>query len=75
MRELLEQRIIGENVSPYNSPLWIVPKKSDNSERKKWRIVIDYITVSDKFPIPNIDTMLVGHNILLHLIYPKSFSS
>ena len=63
MREMLEQGIIRNSVFPYNSPLWVVPKKSDNSGRKKWIIVINYralneMTVSDKFPIPNIDTMI-----------------
>lgn len=61
--DMLEQGIITESNSPYNSPLWIVPKKVDNSGLKKWRIVIDYrklneITISDKFPIPNIESIL-----------------
>lgn len=61
--EMLSQGIIKESNSPYNSPLWIVPKKADNSGKQKWRIVIDYrklneVTVSDKFPIPNIDNIL-----------------
>ena len=63
MNEMLNQGIIRESNSPYNSPLWIVPKKSDNSGKKKWRVVIDYrklneITVDDKFPIPNIENIL-----------------
>lgn len=61
--DMLRQGIITESNSPYNSPLWIVPKKVDNSGEKRWRIVIDYrklndITVDDKFPIPNIDNIL-----------------
>ena len=63
IKEMLKQGIIRESRSPYNSPLWIVPKKTDYSEKKKWRIVIDYrklneITVEDKFPIPNIENIL-----------------
>lgn len=60
---MLKQGIIRESNSPYNSPLWIVPKKMDNSNIKKWRIVTDYrklneITIDDKFPIPNIENIL-----------------
>lgn len=63
INQMLDQGIIRENNSPYNSPLWIVPKKIDNSGKKNWRIVIDYrklneITVDDMFPIPNIDNIL-----------------
>lgn len=61
--EMLENKIIRESNSPYNSPLWIVPKKIDNSGLKKWRLVIDYRklnehTVDDKFPIPNLNSLL-----------------
>lgn len=61
--DMLKQGIIRESNSPYNSPLWIVPKKVDNSGERKWRVVIDYrklneITVDDKFPIPNIEDIL-----------------
>lgn len=63
IEEMLEQNIIQHSNSPYNSPLWIVPKKIDNSGEQKWRIVIDYrklndVTISDKFPIPNIESIL-----------------
>lgn len=63
INEMLEQDIIKKSNSPYNSPLWVVPKKIDNSGKRKWRIVIDYrklneFTVDDKFPIPNLNAIL-----------------
>lgn len=63
IKDMLRQNIIRESNSPYNSPLWVVPKKQDNSGIKKWRIVIDYRklnenTVDDKFPIPNLNGIL-----------------
>lgn len=64
IKKLLEQGIISRSYSPYNSPLWVVPKKGfneDGSEKK--RIVIDYsklnsFTVFDRYPMPNINVIL-----------------
>lgn len=61
IEEMLNQGIIRPSNSPYNSPLWVVPKGSDSKE-KKWRIVIDYrnlnkVTIDDKFPMPNIESL------------------
>lgn len=63
INKMLEQNIIQESTSPYNSPIWVVPKKMDNSGKAKWRIVIDYRklnekTIDDKMPIPNIESIL-----------------
>lgn len=63
IQEMKEQGIIQQSNSKYSSPLIVVPKKMDNSGNKKYRIVIDYrklndVTVDDKFPLPNIDSIL-----------------
>ncbi|GBP03435.1 Retrovirus-related Pol polyprotein from transposon 297 [Eumeta japonica] len=61
--EMEEQGIIRKSCSRYASPLIVVPKKIDNSGEKKYRLVVDYrklneITIDDKFPLPNIDSIL-----------------
>lgn len=43
--------------------MWIIPKKTDASGKKKVRVVIDYRklnekTVDDKYPIPQIEEIL-----------------
>lgn len=63
IQKMLDQRIIQPSLSPWSSPIWIVPKKIDASGQKKWRIVIDYrklndITIGETYPIPNIVEIL-----------------
>lgn len=63
INSMLDQKIITNSTSPWSSPIWIVPKKMDNSGKRKFRIVIDYRklnekTIPDKFPIPNITDVL-----------------
>ena len=63
VNKLLKDRIIEDSTSPYNSPLWIVPKKNDSKGNKRWRMVIDYRslnekTVGDAHPLPNIAEIL-----------------
>ncbi|XP_076301613.1 uncharacterized protein LOC143219562 [Lasioglossum baleicum] len=60
---LLSDGIITPSKSPYNSPLWIVPKKPDAQGNKRWRMVIDFRalnekTISDKYPLPQITEIL-----------------
>uniref|UniRef100_A0A6V7KDU1 RNA-directed DNA polymerase n=1 Tax=Bracon brevicornis TaxID=1563983 RepID=A0A6V7KDU1_9HYME len=59
----LSSGIIKPSESPYNSPVWIIPKKPDSQGNKRWRIVIDYRklnekTVADAYPLPNITDIL-----------------
>ena len=56
--DMESQGIIKELLSPYNSPLLLVPKKDGT-----WRIVIDYRrlnkdTIPDRMPMPNFDEVL-----------------
>lgn len=61
--ELLQKDIVIPSTSPYNSPVWIVPKKADSLGNKKWRMVMDYRrlnekTTGDAYPLPNISDIL-----------------
>lgn len=61
---LLEDGIIQKSHSPYNSPIWTVPKKgTDENGKPKRRLVFDYSklntqTVTDRYPIPDINLTL-----------------
>lgn len=61
--KLLDNGIIRESSSQWTSPIWVVPKKNDNSGKKKYRIVIDYRklnveTPADRYPIPEVSEIL-----------------
>lgn len=63
IQKLLDNKIIRPSISPYSSPVWIVPKKLDASGKRKWRLVIDYRklnekTIEDKYPLPRIEEIL-----------------
>lgn len=63
IQEMISNNIIRPSNSPYNAPIWVVPKKTDASGKKKVRLVIDYRklnekTIPDKFPIPQIEEIL-----------------
>lgn len=63
VEKMLRQGIIKPSMSPWSSPIWVVPKKLDASGQRKWRVVIDYrklndVTIGDSYPIPNIAEIL-----------------
>jgi len=63
VNDMLKNDIIKTSTSPYNSPLWIVPKKADSKGNKRWRLVIDFRalnekTLGDAYPLPNISDIL-----------------
>lgn len=60
---LLKNDSIKVSKSPYNSPVWIIPKKEDSQGNKRWRMVIDdrklnEKTIGDYYPLPNITDIL-----------------
>lgn len=67
IESLLKKGIIRPSCSPYNAPIWVVPKKGLNSDgTPKHRLVIDFQklnshTIFDRYPIP--DTNIILSNL------------
>lgn len=67
IERLLQNGIIRKSFSPYNSPIWTVPKKGTTDDNKpKRRMVTDFQklndqTIKDRYPIPDINMTL--HNL------------
>lgn len=62
IQKMLEEGVIEPSISPFNSPILLVPKKGAQSFNE-WRLVVDYRNlnkkvVSDKFPLPRIEEIL-----------------
>ena len=60
---MLDSGIIKPSSSPYNSPLWTVPKKMDTPGKQKWRLVSDFRLLNDKtisnaYPLPSITQII-----------------
>uniref|UniRef100_A0A0A9X0W2 Retrovirus-related Pol polyprotein from transposon 17.6 n=1 Tax=Lygus hesperus TaxID=30085 RepID=A0A0A9X0W2_LYGHE len=63
INEMIDQGIVRHSNSPWNAPIWIVPKKMDASGIPKFRIVIDYRklndkTMEDKYPMPAVSELV-----------------
>ena len=64
VKEMLDQGVIQESTSPWNSPLLLVPKQDGS-----WRPCVDFrqlnkVTVPDRYPLPVLGDLLksLGHN-------------
>lgn len=60
--QMLKDRIVEPSASPYNSPVLLVPKKS-NTDSKDWRLVVDFREINkkvipDRFPLPRVEDIL-----------------
>ncbi len=59
IQEYLHQGIVRPSSSPWNAPVWVVPKKWDADGVQKWCVVVDYRrlneqVIPDEYPLPNI---------------------
>jgi len=65
IEELLRDGIIKPSKSPYNSPVWVVPKKPKPNGEKQFRMVIDFkrlnaVTIADTYSTPDINSILAS---------------
>lgn len=74
INKLLDSKLIEPCASNFNSPVILVPKKSQDGT-KKWRMCMDYRSVNkklvaDKYPLPRIDDILdnLGRAVLFSVI-------
>jgi len=63
VEDLMKNDVIKPSNSPYNSLIWVVPKKPDSQRNKRWRMMIDFRalnekTIGDTYPLPNITEIL-----------------
>jgi len=61
----MRNRIIKPSKSPYNSTVWVVPKKPKPNGENQYRMVIDFkrlnaVTIADTYPVPDINSVLVS---------------
>jgi len=63
VKKLLQEGIIEDSSSPWNSPILVVPKWIDASGQQKFRLVVDYTKLNEKavgnaYPLPDITEIL-----------------
>jgi len=63
VKKLLQEEIIEESLSPWNSPILVIPKKLDASGQQTFRLVVDYRklnerTIGNAYPLPDITEIL-----------------
>ena len=67
LQELIDNDIVEESESSYNSPLWIVPKKPNAQGNKRWRLVIDFRAFTEILD-------QLGRSISPRSIWPQGFT-
>ena len=63
VNKMIKENLIQESTSPWNMPVLMVPKKLDNSGKKKFRMVVDLRKLNDQmvqdvYPLPLINEIL-----------------
>ena len=65
VEQMLQQGVIQPSTSAWNSPMFLVPKKSTDGITQEWRPVIDYrrvnkVTEDDRFHLPVLKDLLMS---------------